>query len=347
MEFRLDEAQVELQQTVARLCRDRVPLDLIAEREGRAVDPQVWAALAELGVLGLMVPEAEGGVGLGVIEAAIVFEQLGSHPFGGPLVWSVLAAPYLAGVTEGSTIVTGIEASSIVDGSALVEHLDAATVMLVVHGDRVVAHDVASLPPATPLEPLDPLATISRLDGLDGLDGLAAGDAGGGQVIVEGAAEVEGFVTLAKVLGAALLSGVADRSLHVARDYALEREQFGAAIGSFQAVKHLLADMYGRTVSAQSLTYAAAAVLDDPIEGDTPARDAASAKLLAADAAITNASTAVQILGGMGFTWDMLPNYLLKRAWALDNEFGTVEHHEALVGRAVGALVGTLAGEVG
>jgi len=113
----------------------------------------------------------------------------------------------------------------------------------------------------------------------------------------------------------------------VARAYALEREQFGAPIGSFQAVKHLLADMYVRSSLAQSETYAAAA-LEDPAAG-------AAAKVLAADAAIANAGTAVQVLGGMGFTWDMLPHYLLKRARVLEQSFGTADDHAGRLGSAL------------
>jgi alkylation response protein AidB-like acyl-CoA dehydrogenase len=133
------------------------------------------------------------------------------------------------------------------------------------------------------------------------------------------------------VLSAALSIGVAARSLDVARNYALEREQFDVPIGSFQAVKHMLADMYVRSMLAQSAVYAAAALLDDPMGGDASVA-LAGAKLLASDAAISNASTAVQVLGGMGFTWDMLPNYLLKRAWTLELAFGTTDDQAWSIG---------------
>ena len=133
------------------------------------------------------------------------------------------------------------------------------------------------------------------------------------------------------VLAAAMLVGAAQGALDVAQAYALEREQFDRPIGSFQAVKHLLADMYIRSGLAQSATYAAAAVLQEPGHDD-PVRAASAAKLLAADAAIANAGTAVQVLGGMGFTWDMLPNHLLKRAWVLEHAFGEADHHAAALG---------------
>jgi alkylation response protein AidB-like acyl-CoA dehydrogenase len=129
---------------------------------------------------------------------------------------------------------------------------------------------------------------------------------------------------------------VAQGALDVARTYALERQQFGVPIGSFQAVKHLLADMYVRLELARAESQAAAALSADPTAGD-PDRAASAAKLLAGEAAIANARTATQILGGMGFTWDMLPHYYLKRAWVLEHGFGTASAHAAWLGAEVGA----------
>ena len=99
----------------------------------------------------------------------------------------------------------------------------------------------------------------------------------------------------------------------MARAYALEREQFGVPIGSFQAVKHLLADMYVRVEMARAATYAAAAIAAGRGDGDADLA-ASTAKHLAGEAGIANGRTAVQVLGGMGFTWEMLPHYFLKRA---------------------------------
>ncbi len=85
---------------------------------------------------------------------------------------------------------------------------------------------------------------------------------------------------------------------------------------------------------AQSSTYAAAAVLDDP-RGDDPDRAASAAKLLAAEAALDGAGTAIQVLGGMGFTWDMAPNHLLKRTWVLEQTFGSADDHTLRLGSTV------------
>jgi alkylation response protein AidB-like acyl-CoA dehydrogenase len=128
-----------------------------------------------------------------------------------------------------------------------------------------------------------------------------------------------------------MLLGVSDAALESSRRHALVREQFGVPIGSFQAVQHMLADMYVRTALARSALYAAAAVLDDPGIGD-PVGASAAAKILAGEAAVENARVAIQIHGGMGFTWEMLPNFLLKRAWVLEHAFGDADAHALALG---------------
>jgi len=327
MEFRLGDAQLDLQQTVARFFEARVPLDAVTAREGAAVDRGLWREMADLGLHGLLLDEASGGSGAGVVEAAIVFEQVGSHLVSGPLLWSVLAAPLVDGVAAGERIVGGVEAGAIeADGSAIVEHAADLDVLLVLRADSVTAHPRSGLPSPQPLTSLDPLATVGRVTDLR--DGELVGDAG----------DAARLRLLGAALTAATLAGVASRALEVARTYALERQQFGVPIGSFQAVKHLLADMYVRTTLAQSATYAAAAVVDQP-GADDPVRAAAGAKLLAAEAAVEGASTAIQVLGGMGFTWDMLPNHLLKRAWSLEHAFGTADDHALDLGSALVAAV--------
>lgn len=324
MEFRLDSGQVELQQTMARFCAERLPHDSVGEREGMPTDRALWHEMAALGMFGLLLDDAAGGSGLGVVDGALVFEQLGSHLVPGPVLWTVLAAPLVDGAADGRELVGGVDATAVEDGAALVEHAADLDVLLVVSDEDVVAHRTADLAPPTSLDPLDPLTPVGRFTG------LAAGRPAGG---ADAAAALR---LLGTVLSAALLVGLAARAVEVARDYALERHQFGVPIGSFQAVKHLLADMHVRSGLAQSSTYAAAAVVQEP-GGDDPARAAAAAKLLASDAAIANAGAAVQVLGGMGFTWDMPPNHLLKRAWVLEQGFGAADDHALHLGSTLAA----------
>ena len=318
MELRLDDGQVALQDTVRRFCEDRFGLDRIGEREGRPTDRAAWKDLGALGVLDVL--------RFGIVEAAVMFEQLGSHLVPGPVLWSVLAAPLVDGVATGDVLVGGLTAAED-DGPFLVEHAGEidALVVLRTEGVFLVAGD--DLPRPEELAPLDPLTPVGRYAALP--RGEPVGD-------TEAAARLR---LLGTVLAAATLLGVSARALEVARAYALDREQFGVPIGSFQAVKHLLADMYVRTGMARSATYAAAAVVDDP-GGDDPVRAAGAAKLLAGEAAVDNAGTAVQVLGGMGFTWEMPPNHLLKRAWVLEHAFGTADEHAGALGTALGQEVG-------
>ena len=126
------------------------------------------------------------------------------------------------------------------------------------------------------------------------------------------------------------------RDLSVA--YAKERQQFDRPIGSFQAVKHLCADMLVRTEVARAAVYAAGAHLDD-VDLASYAdldRGISGAKVMAGEAAIANGKAATQVFGGMGFTWEVDVHLYLKRAWVLDTHFGSADTHADVVGRALG-----------
>jgi alkylation response protein AidB-like acyl-CoA dehydrogenase len=297
MEFRLDPEQVELQQTVARFFEDRFPLDTLSAGEGAPLDRAVWAELGDLGVFGVLAD-------LGLVEAALVFELVGSHLVPGPLLWTVLAG-------DDGAVVGGVEAGAVEEDRAVVEHAADLDRLVVLHDDGVTVHEVGDAEPLTPLDPLTPVGRVQVGEG------TTVGDR----------PEADELRRRGTVLTAAMLVGVASRALETARAYALEREQFGVPIGSFQAIKHLLADRYVATSLAQSSMYAAAVEPDD--------RGVAAAKLLAAEAAVDGAGTAIQVLGGMGFTWEMIPNHLLKRAWVLEQSFGTTDDHAARLGAAL------------
>ena len=112
--------------------------------------------------------------------------------------------------------------------------------------------------------------------------------------------------------------------------YAKERQQFDRPIGSFQAVKHLCADMLVRTEVARAAVYAAGVTLDDPEVGD-PERAVHAAKITAGEAAVRNAKAAIQVHGGMGFTWEVDAHLYLKRAWWLDTVLGSVDAHASAI----------------
>lgn len=330
MDFRLDDAQVALAETIAAFCADRVPLDRIAERDSVPADAMMWAGLAELGIFGLLVPESAGGFGATMVDAAVALEQLGAALVPGPVLWSCVGASLVPAAIDGSERITG----TLIDdtpGSLVIDHGDQVDRVLVVHADRIESCATASLTLSArdDSHAFDPLTSEVTLTTIP--NGEIVGDAD-----ASAALRCRGTV-----LAAAQLVGVAQGALTVARDYALQRHQFGVPIGSFQAIKHLLADSYVRVELARNATYAAAAILDDPTSGDASSA-MSTAKLLAGDAGIANARTAVQVLGGMGFTWEMLPHYYLKRAWVLEQSFGTADQHAAALGDVLAsdALIG-------
>jgi alkylation response protein AidB-like acyl-CoA dehydrogenase len=273
-----------------------------------------------MGVFALLVPEDRGGFGGGVVEAAIVFEQLGAHLVAGPLLWSTIAAPLVSGAAR----ITGVDVRG--DGSrpVVIEHVADSELVVIVRDDRVECCEVSTLGRGVAGEPLDPLTPATQFDVVP--SGALIGNAHDGHRLR----------LVGAVLAAATLVGVAQGALDVARNYALERQQFGVPIGSFQAVKHLLADCYVRTELARSAAYAAAALADDATPREA-ATAASTAKLLAGEAGIANARTAVQVLGGMGFTWEMRPHYFLKRAWVLEQTFGTGDAHALALSDALGS----------
>src|SRR4051812_20722056 len=268
------------------------PADALPAMERVGPGPDAWTALGELGLFKLRSAESDGGLGLGWVDTAVVYEVLGHHLVPGPLVWTQLLADVVPGAAAGTCAVTGLD---LVSEAApwLVEHPDLVGAIALLGPDGVALVDASAALQLASVEPLDPLTPVARVPVLPG--GVAVGDATlAERMRVEGA-----------LLCAALLVGVAERALALARTHALEREQFDRPIGAFQAVQHLLADMYVRTMLARSGTYGAAGVLDERSAGAATSAVAA-AKVVAADAAMANARACIQVHGGMGFTWEMM-----------------------------------------
>jgi alkylation response protein AidB-like acyl-CoA dehydrogenase len=296
--FDLTDDQVALRDGMRRLCTGRFPI----QRVRRGFDRSVWTELGDAGVFSLRAD------GFGFADAAIVFEELGRALVPGPLVWSHLAYGRLDGVTG------GVEDFSQRQSALLVEHLDAVDAVVVL-GDE----GVSAVPPdaweATPVaRPLDPLTPVHRVAAVP--RGECLGDAVLMLELYWGGA----------VLTAAYLVGMAAACTAGAVDYAKERRQFDRPIASFQAVKHILADMAVRTEIARASVHAAACALD-AAPGSSPVRAVAGAKLLAGEAALLNGKAAMQVHGGMGFTWDVDVHLYLKRAWVLDTVLGSTRDH--------------------
>ncbi len=332
MDLNLSTVQRDLRSGLRGYLADAWPPDrLRAAADAGRLDLRPWRELAGLGLFGLMLPEEDGGMGLAWADAVILFEELGRALVPGPLVATFLAAspvraggPLLAagavpGAATGDAVVTAIDTR---DAHAVLEYPADATHL-------VVADDAGLflLPPppdavaaTRPLDPLTPVALVRVRPQAGERVGSAAGAARWRQ---SGA-----------LLTAALQVGVAQGALDLAVRYAREREQFGRAIGSFQAVKHLLADALARVDLARASVLVAALTLDDPGCGD-PAEAVASAKVLADDAATANGRTGVQVHGGMGFTWEVLAHLYLKRAWLHETAYGAADEHALSLAEAL------------
>ena len=308
MDFELSDDQVALRDGIRSLCEGRFPIKRVRDGFDRAA----YAELAGAGVFSLRAD------GFGVADAAVVFEELGRAVVPGPLVWLYLAHGLVDGVAG------GLEATGH-RPPWMVEHLDALDRLLVMDDDGVRAVAASTVVGAVPVaRPLDPLTPVHRVEQLP--TGEEIGD---GELVARWRRE-------GAVVTAAFLVGLAQVCTDRSVAYAKERRQFDRPIGSFQAVKHILADMRVRAEVARASVHAAACTLDDPGVGDV-ARTVAGAKMLAGEAAITNGKAATQVHGGMGFTWEVDAHLYLQRAWVLDTVLGSVDEH-------ADAVAATLAG---
>lgn len=295
--FDLTDDQEALRDGIRALCEGRFTV----ERVRGGFDRSMWDELAETGVFSLLAD------GFGWADAAIAFEELGRAVVPGPVVWGVLTY----GVVDG--VVGGLERPA--DGFAMVEHLDAVDALVVLDDGGAACVDPSALAGAEPLDwPLDFLTPVARVAALP--EGERVADA----------ATVAEWRRQGAVLTAAFQAGMAERCVEMATEYSLAREQFDRPIGSFQAVKHLLADAVVRAEVARTAVHAAAVMLDDPTVGDVD-RAVSGAKVLAGEAALKNAKTSLQVHGGMGFTWEVDVHLYLKRAWVLDTVFGSGATH--------------------
>jgi alkylation response protein AidB-like acyl-CoA dehydrogenase len=317
VDFELTEFQTELAEGVRRLCQGQFPLERVraAELADKVVDRAGWAQLGQAGVFNLCLAEEAGGVGLGLAEAALVFEELGRALVPGPLVASHLAAGLVDGADDGSTVVGLVERPPVGPGATaavptVIEWLDDLDALLVLSDDGVAAVDPRSLDATRLRRPMDPLTPVWTLAQ------LPAGTP------VAGADIAAWWRRDGAVLTAALQVGAAAWTTELAVEYAKQRRQFGRPIGGFQAVKHLCADMAVRAELARCAVHAAAVNVDQPDVGDAPVA-AAGAKLLADEAAIANGRSCIQVHGGMGFTWEVPAHLAYKRARVLATQFGT------------------------
>ncbi len=345
MTIGLTAEQAALASSLRDWAADRGFAEVVRAAEGAGPEPLVaaWGELADLGVLGIGVPEASGGAGGSLLDLACALEAAAESLVPGPLLSTATGAALLAehadtavakrllpGICDGSVRLALAPASvplyfggtgSAVTGSVpVVADAASATHLLLgaVTGERetwlVVPVDASGVTLTTSNVAPD----LSRTVGSVRLD----------HVTVESDARLEvdngRLRELLAVLSAAEASGTARWALRTAVEYAGVREQFGRKIGSFQAIKHLCAQMLERAESATAVAWGAACAHE---EGQSQLSFAAAvAGAVALDAAVENAKDCIQVLGGIGFTWEHDAHLHLRRALSTRQLIGGTDH---------------------
>jgi alkylation response protein AidB-like acyl-CoA dehydrogenase len=285
MHFAFTPEQEALRTEARRWLDERYPPERVAELADSDAgwDPDSWTELAELGWLGVSVSEDEGGAGLGFLEEAVLFEELGRALYPGPYFSTVALALPLLGADDRAAVAAGeARRSAQVDG--LVPDL-ALVDRVLTAGGPVAAEGKA-------VETMDATRRLGRL-------AATAGDAGIDRPRVRAALALEAV-------------GIAQRALDWGVEHAKERQQFGKSIGVYQAVSHSLVDAFMATELSRSLAYWAAWCV---AEGDEQAPTAAAAaKAYAAEAAVSACERSIQVHGGIGFTWEHPLHRYYKRA---------------------------------
>jgi alkylation response protein AidB-like acyl-CoA dehydrogenase len=367
--FAFSAEQEEFRAMVRRFVEARSPEAAVREQMAteRGFDPAVWSEMSrQLGLPGLIVPEAHGGQGFGFVELAIVLEEMGRSlmcvPYFSTVVLAVNALllagdggaqrALLPGIAAGETIATlaFTEPSGSWDPSVIasIARRDgggwkiSGTKLYVLDGHTADVVLVAARTGAgvslfsvagdaagltrTPLATLDPTRKQARLD-FDGVEATLVGTDGAG------ASVVGAVLDLAAVALAAEQVGGAQRCLDMSVEYARQRVQFGRPIGSFQAIKHKCADMLLEIESARSAAYYAGWCASDR-SGELPAV-ASLAKAYCSDAYVHAASENIQIHGGIGFTWEHSAHLYFRRAKSTGLLFGDAAYHRELLAQRI------------
>jgi alkylation response protein AidB-like acyl-CoA dehydrogenase len=337
--------------------------------DARGYGEAVWGEMAKLGWQGLPSPEQYGGAGLGHVELALLLEEMGRVAYPGPILATVVLGglPLLLGgsaaqkekwlpaIASGRARLTAAmqEDSLDWDPSSIATTAERAGAGWAISGVKrfvpwAQAADAVLVPARTPegvsLFLIDPKAagvTLRPTTGMDlttrwselTLDGVAVGadalvgPAGGGGALLDSA------LRRAAVCASAEMLGTARRCLDMAVGYAKVREQFGQLIGTFQAIRHKCAEMLMEVENSHSAVYYAAWALENGADDASVA--ASICKSYVSDAARRVCGEAIQVHGGIGFTWEYDLHLYFKRAKSLEVQFGDAEYHRELIARHI------------
>lgn len=321
----------ELRASVRRLFETRSPWSAVLKRveSDEPVDRPLWTALGGIGVPGLAVPEKLGGAGASWREVAVVAEEVGRSVAPVPFLGNALAtAALLAAGDEraghpGAVLVLPLGTPPDAPPPAMgtvrgVADATGADVFVVATADGLWVSEHADVTPVTSLDLTRPLADVTVRDA---------------RRIAGGVAPWRAALATGAVLLASEQLGLAEWCLSTTVEYVKERHQFGRPVGSFQGLKHRLAELWVAVTQARAVARYAAGALADADPGLPVA--AALAQAHCAPVAVRAAEECVQMHGGIGFTWEHPAHLYLKRAKADALAFGAPHRHR----EALGALV--------
>ncbi|MBT4519030.1 MAG: acyl-CoA dehydrogenase [Halieaceae bacterium] len=327
MDFTFSEDQLLFQQTVRDfLVSEVTPQRIRASWEtdsGR--DPKLWDQLTEMGLVGMTAPETWGGLGLSELDFVLLARECGYVALPEPLVHTALVAVPMLGALGGelaqrwlpaiaageATVIVGLEQN------LLLEDAHRADLLLIQRGDALYALN----PEQCKLrhnESVDPSRKLYAVEICDSAEPISTG------------APVQAFTTAALNRGAlgcaAQALGLAQRMVDLSVQYTTDRNQFGKPIGSFQAVKHHMANIAVRLEYAGAPVARAAYSIANSEPGAS--RHVSHAKLVACEAASLAAKNCIQVHGAMGYTWEVDLHIYMKKAWALNNTWGDAGFHK-------------------
>jgi alkylation response protein AidB-like acyl-CoA dehydrogenase len=361
MDFAFSEEQQMLRSQARTFLAERTPPERVAElaESEQGWDRALYEEMAGLGWTGLSVPEDLGGAGMGFIDEAVLFEELGYALYPGPYFATVaLGLPAIEGHPDKlKEVAAGTTALSVAWAEPARPYLTSADGAMettarrsgdgwTLTGEKELVCDGASADEIAVLAASDDgvgiwlvrsseeSVTCKALSTMDSTRRLARVSLSGaeGAILVEPGREAATIRrTELRALSALALEavGVAQRSLELATDYAKQRRQFEKPIGSYQAVSHKVAETYVETELARSLAYWAAWCV---AEGDPQAAVAApAAKAFGAETAVKACESSIQVHGGIGFTWEHVLHRYYKRAQWIDSFEGFGARHRETV----------------
>lgn len=334
MEFAFTEDQLAINDAAREMLVETCPATSLRAmlKDDRAIDDDRWRTICEMGLLGLLAPEAAGGMGMEMTDFIGIAEAAGYVALPEPLVeLAGITIPLLARLRSQGFADAGDLLGSAMGGNfvalghpagRLVANADSAIAFLMGQGDELHLAERVDVQ----LERQDCFDPFRRLFAVQWAPSPASKvGSGWGDTADRGA-----------LLAAAQMIGLAQRCIDVSVAYAKDRTQFGKPIGSYQAVKHLIATAQVKIEFARPVVHAAAAEL--PLGSLASRSRVAHAKIAAGAAADLAARTAVQVHGAMGMTWEVDVHFFLKRAMALNNAWGSPHQHQRTVLERLEAL---------